>query len=207
MARKHRHRENGVTKMHTIIGGFEAVFDDLAKLPQVQSVITGVISPNKSEHEELTFQYFTDSGLKLLAKTTDAVQEVFLVAKDKHGALAELRARGHLNERVKSTMSTNKKKQGKKPASGIAGNTPRRDQRYNQNDLPKDKPTTLKDLLSPEQLAKLTEQSNELKEKEKTEQEAKRKAEVDRREKEKKELESNFEYLLNNSKMDWKNFK
>nr|WP_236587966.1 YqkE family protein [Tumebacillus amylolyticus] len=104
-------------------------------------------------------------------------------------------------------MSTNKKKSGKKPATGVAGNTPRHDQRYNQGDLPKDKPTTLKDLLSPEQLAKLTEQSNELKEQEKTAQETKRKAELDRREKEKKELENNFEYLLNNTKMDWKNYK
>lgn len=206
MGRKHRHRENGVTKMHTIIGGYEAVLDDIATLPGVQSVITGVISPNKSEHEELTFQYFTDSGLKLLAKTTEAVQEIFVVTKDKSGVLTLLRQRGHLNERVKSTMSK-KQKSGKKPAAGIAGNTPRHDQRYNQQDLPKDKPTTLKDLLSPDMLAKLTEQSNEMKEQERTAQENKRKAEVERREKEKKELESNFEYLLNNTKLDWKNFK
>jgi hypothetical protein len=206
MSRKHRHRENGVTKMHTIIGGYEAVLDDIATIPGVQSVITGVISPNKSEHEELTFQYFTDSGLKLLAKTTIAVQEIFVVTKDKNGVLAGLRQRGHLNERVKSTVS-NKKKANKKPAAGINGNTPRHDQRYNQNDLPKDKGTTLKDLLSPEQLAKLTNQSNELKEQERVAHETKRQAEVERREKEKKELENNFEYLLNNTKLDWKNYK
>jgi hypothetical protein len=204
MSRKHRHRDHKVKKMHSIIGNYREVLDDIGTIPEVQSVITGIISPNKSEFEELTFQYFTDSGLKLLAKTTVAVQEIFLVAKQKEAVLDELRKRGHLQERMRKVG----KKQNKSNTAKPRTNTPQRDARYNAADAPKDaKPTTLKDLLSPEQLAKLTEQSHELKEQERVQQETKRKAEIERREREQKELDNNFEYLLNKSKMDWKNFK
>lgn len=205
MSRKHRHRDNKVKKMHTIIGDYAEVLDDLATIPDIQAVITGVISPNKSEYEELTFQYFTDSGLKLLAKTTEAVQEIFITTKNKTGVLEELRKRGHLQER-KNRMKKGKPSQKKQ--SGIAGNTPKYDTRYNPSDMPKEaKPSTLKDLLNPEMLAKLQAQSSELKEQERSQQENKRKAEIERREREQKELDNNFEYLLNNSKIDWKEFK
>jgi hypothetical protein len=209
MSRKHRHRENKVKKMHTIIGSYDKVLDNLADIPGIHSVITGIISPNKSESEEMTFQYFTDSGLKLLAKTTEAVQEIFIVAEDKQGVLEQLRTRGFLKERVKN-MSKNSSKSGNKKQSSSTS-TPHnqnRNVRYNPADAPKDaKATTLKDLLNPDVLAKLTATSNEMKEQERVQQDQKRQAEVDRRTKEKKALESNFEYLLNNSKMDWKNFK
>lgn len=205
MSRKHRHRDNKVKKMHTIIGDYAEVLDDLATIPEIQAVITGVISPNKSEFAELTFQYFTDSGLKLLAKTTEAVQEIFITTKQKQEVLEELRKRGHLQERMKRMK---KGKPTTKKQSGIAGNTPRHDTRYNQSDLPKEaKPSTLKDMLNPDMLAKLQAQSAELKEQERVTQENKRNAEIDRRAREQKELENNFEYLLNNSKMDWKQFK
>jgi DNA polymerase III alpha subunit (gram-positive type) len=170
MSRKHRHRDHKVKKMHTIIGEYAKMLDDIGTIPEVQSVITGVISPHKSEHEEMTFQYFTDQGLKLLAKTTEAVQEVFVVTDQKQRVLEELYSRGLLQERMK-------------------------------------KPTTLKDLLSPEMLAMLQNASSELKEQERVAQEKKRKAEMERREKEQKELENQFEYLLNHSKLDWREFK
>jgi hypothetical protein len=206
MSRQHRHRDQNVKKMHAIIGDYAKVLDDIGKIPGVKSVITGSISLNKSEFEEMTFQYFTDSGLKLLAKTTEAVQEIFLVCADKNAVLAELRSREILQERVRkvSKKGTNKSA-AQKPRTSQPN---RRDARYNASDLPKDaKPTTLKDMLSPEMLAKLTEQSNDLKEQERVQQENKRQADIDRRAREQKELESNFEYLLNNSKIDWKNFK
>jgi hypothetical protein len=209
MSRKHRHRENKVKKMHTIIGGYDKVLDDLAVIPGIRSVITGIISPNKSESEEMTFQYFTDSGLKLLAKTTEAVQEIFIVAEDKQTVLEQLRIRGFLRERVKNVSKNTSKSGSKKQSSNAtSNNNQNRNVRYNPSDAPKEaKATTLKDLLNPDVLAKLTATSNEMKEQERNEQEQKRQSEVARREKEKKALESNFEYLLNNSKMDWKNFK
>ncbi|MCX7569998.1 YqkE family protein [Tumebacillus sp. DT12] len=83
----------------------------------------------------------------------------------------------------------------------------RYDERKNLVDKPKDKGLTLKDMLSPDMLAKLTEQSNGLKEQERVQQEHKRQAEIARREREQKELENDFEYLLKTSRQDWKDFK
>jgi hypothetical protein len=208
MSRKHRHRENKVKKMHTIIGGYEQVLDDLGSIPQVRSVITGVISPHKSEREEMTFQYFTNSGLKLLAKTTEAIQEVFVVCEDKHKqrVLEELRARGHLKEKVKK-MKKGKWKSANRHQTAHLNRDPLDHYRAGKGDLPKDKPTTLKDMLNPEMLKKLQERSNEMKEQERIREEQRRQAEIARREKEQKELDNNFEYLLNNSNLDWRKFK
>jgi len=204
--RRHRHRENNVTKMHQIIGHYEQVLDQIAKIPFVQSVITGPIAPNKSEQDELTYQYDTDSGLKLLAKTKEAVQEIYVVTEERAWVRQELSKRGQIREKVKSMKK--QQKPGKKPAGGIAGNTPRYDARYDRNDTPKEaKPSTLKDLLNPDILAKLQAQADELKETERAAQEAKRQAEVDRRAREKKALENDFEHLLNSSKQNWKDFK
>lgn len=203
MSRKHRHRDHKVKTMHSIIGDYDKVLEDIGRIPAVRSVITGVISPNKSDREEMTFQYFTDSGLKLLAKTTEAVQEIFLVSEDKQQVLEELQARGFLTER----MNRMKKNAPKKPTAPQSSAS-RRDARYNASDLPKDaKPATLKDLLNADVLAKLQAQSQELKDQERAAEEKKRQAEVERRAREQKELDNNFEHLLKNSKMDWKNFK
>lgn len=74
-----RHRDGKVKVMHTIIGDFGRVLREIATLDEVESILTGTIAPSKSYKESLTFQYFTDNGLKLLAKTTIAVQEIFIV--------------------------------------------------------------------------------------------------------------------------------
>ncbi|TCP55641.1 putative metal-binding protein DUF2103 [Tumebacillus sp. BK434] len=207
MSRKHRHRENKVKKMHTIIGGYEKVLEELGAIPQVRSVITGVISPHKSETEELTFQYFTDTGLKLLAKTTEAIQEIFIVCEDsdKQRVLEELRARGHLKEKVKK-MKKGKSKP-KNSGQSAAQRDPLDNYRVGKGDLPKEKGTTLKDMLNPEMLKKLQAKSSEMKEQERAQDEQRRQAEISRREKEQKALENNFEYLLKNSKQNWKDFK
>jgi len=69
------------------------------------------------------------------------------------------------------------------------------------------KPATLKDLLSADVLDKLKAQAAEMKAEEQRQQEAKRLQEEAARKAEQKRLDNNFEHLLNNSKMDWKNFK
>jgi hypothetical protein len=86
----HRHRDGKLKVMHTIIGDFGKILRQMAQLDEVDSILTGTISPSKSYRESLTFQYFTDNGLKLLAKTTTAVQEIFVVAKEPEVLLGEL---------------------------------------------------------------------------------------------------------------------
>lgn len=70
-----------------------------------------------------------------------------------------------------------------------------------------DKPATLKDLLNPEIVGKLKEQASEMKREEEQRKEEIRKQAETARKQEQKRLESNFEYLLNNSTQDWKKFK
>jgi hypothetical protein len=203
MSRRHRHRENKVKKMHTIIGDYSRIFDDIARVPGVTAVNPGPISLNKADQDELTFQYFTESGMKLLAKTTEAVQEVFLVCLHKEDVLAELKRRGFIREREKKM----KKKNAMKKQAPLHAK-PKRDIRYNPSDMPKEaKPATLKDMLNPDVLAKLQQQSQAMKEQERIAEEKRRKDEIERRAREQKALENNFEYLLNNSRLDWKNFK
>lgn len=70
-----------------------------------------------------------------------------------------------------------------------------------------DKPSTLKDLLSPEVVDRLKAQAAELKtQEEKRKEESRKQAEEDRK-LEQKRLESNFEYLLENSSQDWRKYK
>lgn len=70
-----------------------------------------------------------------------------------------------------------------------------------------DKPATLKDLLSSDILDKLKAQATELKAEEAKRKEDERKQAEAVRRAEQKQLDNNFEYLLNNSKMDWKKYK
>lgn len=85
-----RHRDGKLKVMHTIIGDFAKTLRQIAELETVESILTGTIAPSKGYREELTFQYFTDNGLKLLARTTTAVQEIFIVASQPDLLLDEL---------------------------------------------------------------------------------------------------------------------
>lgn len=70
-----------------------------------------------------------------------------------------------------------------------------------------DKPATLKDLLGADTIAKLREQSAELvKAEEARKEDARIKAEEARRAKQ-KQLDNDFEHLLNTSDMDWHKYK
>lgn len=70
-----------------------------------------------------------------------------------------------------------------------------------------DKPATLKDLLGADTLAKLKQQSAELKQAEAQRLEEARVKADEARKAEQKRLDNDFEHLLNNSKMDWHKFK
>jgi len=70
-----------------------------------------------------------------------------------------------------------------------------------------DRPVTLKDRLGSETLEKLKQQAEALKQEEERRQETKRKEAEAAREAERKRKEQDFEYLLNNTALDWKKFK
>ncbi|WP_019637604.1 YqkE family protein [Paenibacillus fonticola] len=70
-----------------------------------------------------------------------------------------------------------------------------------------DKPATLKDLLGADTVSKLKQQAESLKREEEERKAAVRKQAEEARKAEKKRLENDFEYLLNNSDMDWNKYK
>lgn len=70
-----------------------------------------------------------------------------------------------------------------------------------------DKPATLKDLLNADVVSKLKAQAEQMKAEEEALRLAQRQREEEARKAEKKRLENDFEYLLNNSKLDWRKHK
>ncbi|MEV2280687.1 YqkE family protein [Paenibacillus larvae] len=70
-----------------------------------------------------------------------------------------------------------------------------------------EKQATLKDLLGPEIQEKLKAQAQEMKAEEEQKKAAQKKQAEEARKAEQKRLDNDFEYLLNNSKIDWKSFK
>ncbi|WJH31894.1 YqkE family protein [Paenibacillus sp. CC-CFT742] len=70
-----------------------------------------------------------------------------------------------------------------------------------------DKPTTLKDLLSSDVLEKLKAQADEAKAAEAQRKEEERQQAEEARKAEQKRRDNDFEYLLNNSSLDWKKHK
>ncbi|CAM4338124.1 YqkE family protein [Paenibacillus tarimensis] len=70
-----------------------------------------------------------------------------------------------------------------------------------------DKPATLKDLLSADTINQLKVQAERLQEQAEHKKQEALKAAEEARKAEQKRLENDFEYLLNNSKMDWKSHK
>lgn len=93
-----RRREGKLKILHTIIGDFGKTLRSIAENELVDAILTGTISPSKSYKETLTFQYFTDNGIKLLAKTTTAVQEIFIVTNSPDLLLDEMVKAGYLDE-------------------------------------------------------------------------------------------------------------
>lgn len=69
------------------------------------------------------------------------------------------------------------------------------------------KPATLKDLLNADVISKLKEQADRMKAEEEEKRLAQKKKEEEARKAEQKRLESDFGYLLENSKLDWRKHK
>lgn len=78
---KYRAKSTSVKCQHGMIAGLRAALTELSGWEEVRSIIPGVIRPSKGPGQTvlLKVQYPTATGLKLLAKTGTAVQEVFVV--------------------------------------------------------------------------------------------------------------------------------
>lgn len=90
-----RFRTNKLKHEHTIVEGIRPVLERIAACPDVHAVIPGAIhAAGAARGLSVTVQYETDTGLRLLARTGSAVQEVFLVSHDPAAARRWLEDRG-----------------------------------------------------------------------------------------------------------------
>lgn len=94
---QHRYRQNKVKREHSIVEGLLPILERIASTPGVQSVTPGRISPrSRPGSPGIRFQYPTESGLKLLARSNVAVQEVFVVTDEPDRVIERLQSAGIL---------------------------------------------------------------------------------------------------------------
>jgi len=87
-----KYRAGKIKREHSVIEELWPALERIAASDLVTSIIPGPISPLNSRGFDITFQRYTDTGLRLLAKNGSAIQEVYVVAPDKEAALRWLAA-------------------------------------------------------------------------------------------------------------------
>ena len=78
---KHRGKSSKLKYEHALIEGLRPLLESIAPWEEIHSIIPGRIRPTKSSRRQirLEIKYSTVTGLKALAKTGTAGQEVFFV--------------------------------------------------------------------------------------------------------------------------------
>lgn len=89
-----KYRAGKIKREHSVIERLWPVLEQIADCEQVTSIIPGPISQLGTQGFDITFQRFTDTGLRLLAKNGTAVQEVYIVTPEKQAVLEWLAAEG-----------------------------------------------------------------------------------------------------------------
>jgi hypothetical protein len=80
-----KHRKNKIKRQHGIIKGLKRYLEDnVASLDFVDGIIPGEIKVGKTKGENLVvrYKYLTVSGAKLIARSGNSVQEVFVITSD-----------------------------------------------------------------------------------------------------------------------------
>ncbi|MBS3812061.1 MAG: metal-binding protein [Halanaerobiales bacterium] len=88
-----KYRINKIKQEHTIIKDILPLLEDISQFQEIKSIIPGRINQrNSSSGQEayLKIKYNTSSGLKLIAKNSSSVQEVFIVTKNTDETKAKL---------------------------------------------------------------------------------------------------------------------
>lgn len=109
---QHRYRQNKIKREHTIIDGVLPILEGIAEHPDVQAVTPGRINQRTSNRNAaVTFQYRTNAGLKLLARSRAAVQEVFVVTDRPEEVLSDLAERRLIKAPDRGAASRRKSQQ------------------------------------------------------------------------------------------------
>ena len=80
---KHRAKSSKIKYEHDMIKGLRKFLEQIEPWDEIKSIIPGKIHPTKSVARfTLSVQYETLTGVKCLARSGSAVQEVFIVTQD-----------------------------------------------------------------------------------------------------------------------------
>ncbi len=93
-----RLRSKKIKREHSMIDGLFALLQRIQQISEIQTIIPGRIKPVKGQKSQiqLLFTTVTDSGLKYIAKSDRAVQEVFIVTDERElvkGMIEELKVK------------------------------------------------------------------------------------------------------------------
>jgi hypothetical protein len=91
---KYRKGNSKIKYEHGMIAGLQDLLERIESWDEIVSVIPGEIKPAKGSGSgiRLEVKYPTNSGIKTLAKNTEAVQEVFFVTRNPEELKAKLRS-------------------------------------------------------------------------------------------------------------------
>ncbi len=89
MGKDNKYRANKIKQEHTIIEDVRPLLEDIAKLKVVKSIIPGRINRRSGSGMKpyLKLKYNTPSGIKVLAKNSSSLQEVFVVTDNPERAI------------------------------------------------------------------------------------------------------------------------
>ncbi|MBC2725902.1 DUF2103 domain-containing protein [Desulfosporosinus sp.] len=76
-----KHRRNKLKREHGIIQNALKWLESLSGLAEVTDIIPGVIDVNRSSERGIVYKYKTQTGCKLLLKSSGSIQEAFVVTK------------------------------------------------------------------------------------------------------------------------------
>lgn len=126
---QHRYRQNKIKREHTIIDGVLPILEQIAALPHVQAITPGRINQRSGNRAEgITFQYHTETGLKLLARSSRAVQEVFVVSDKPQDVLRALHAKGLVATETEASETTDaSEKKASAPSDSAKTDSPKSD--------------------------------------------------------------------------------
>ena len=79
---KYRKKSSKIKYQHDMIKGLRKFLEQIESWDEIKSIIPGKIRPTKSVRQlTLKIQYETQTGVKCLARSGSAVQEVFVVTQ------------------------------------------------------------------------------------------------------------------------------
>ncbi|MCY0898722.1 MAG: DUF2103 domain-containing protein [Firmicutes bacterium] len=85
-----KYRQQKVKRQHHVLAELEPGLKMLSAIPSVDGVIPGIIKPKAGGSLGFTFQYFTQSGFKLIGRAGGACQELFVITRDARAVVQAL---------------------------------------------------------------------------------------------------------------------